>query len=125
MQIIKNDYWATQEKKVIPSQRRDYIEILAEMVYLCKEPKTKTSLMRQNNLSYRLLKKCIDHLLEQELIEFQDSKRGSRLISTKKGDSFLKKFSEIQLYIKKQNPRNANSIKLKKLNEFHYSLSKY
>jgi predicted transcriptional regulator len=85
------------------NRRRDHIQILAEMVFLCRTPKTKTYLMKQTNLSYRLLKTCMTQMLQQELVEYRQMNDGKKVVATQNGLNFLTKFIEVQNFLHKNN----------------------
>jgi predicted transcriptional regulator len=83
------------------NKRRDRLQILAEIAYLCKTPKSTTYLMKNTNLSYKVLRSCIIQMLLNELIENRSFNGRKQLITTKKGLDFCEKFIELQQSVEK------------------------
>ncbi len=77
--------------------KRDRVQIIAEMLYCCRVPQTRTSIRQHTNLSYVVLQKCIMHLLMRQWIELTGEESGQqKLIITEKGKAFLDKWLELQ-----------------------------
>jgi predicted transcriptional regulator len=71
--------------------RRGKLEILAQILMVCNEPKTKTNIMYNVNLNYFQLKRHMDCLTLQGLL----SKEQNKYLTTGKGQEFLELFSRI------------------------------
>ena len=77
--------------------KRDRIEILAEILGACRNPKTQTYIRRQTNISYTVLQSCIVYLLLRNwLLEVEVEPGQKKLEVTNKGMAFLAKWLELQ-----------------------------
>lgn len=74
--------------------KRDRIEIMAEILCLCMEPKTKTHVMYGTNLSWKMLQHYLSELQTLKLLEVH--KDSTRYIATKRGREFVEKWKELQ-----------------------------
>jgi predicted transcriptional regulator len=74
--------------------KRDKIEIIAEILGLCSEPKTKTHVMYGTNLSWKMLQHYLSELQSRGLLEIHDE--SSRYITSQRGREFLEKWREIK-----------------------------
>jgi predicted transcriptional regulator len=79
---------------VIAMGKRDRIEIIAEILGLCSEPKTKTHVMYGTNLSWKMLQHYLSELQSRELLEVHDD--STRYITSQRGREFLEKWREIK-----------------------------
>jgi predicted transcriptional regulator len=71
--------------------RRGKLDIIAEIIFFCDEPKTKTSIMYNTNLNYSQLKRHMDSLTTQGLLE----KETNKYVATEKGHEFLDLFTKL------------------------------
>lgn len=77
--------------------KRDRIEILAEILGICKNPQTQTYIRRQTNISYTVLQSCIVYLLLKKWLSEVDAQPGQKKLEiTDKGITFLGKWLELQ-----------------------------
>lgn len=74
--------------------KRDRIEIIADILGLCSEPKTKTHVMYGTNLSWKMLQHYLSELQSRELLEKQS--KSKRYVTTKRGLDFVKKWRELK-----------------------------
>lgn len=72
---------------------RNSLEITAEILSLCKEPRTKTQVMYGANLSWGLLQKYLSKLQSKKLLEVHHSR--TQYVTTRKGLRFVKKWREL------------------------------
>jgi predicted transcriptional regulator len=73
--------------------KRDRVEIVAEILELCLDPKTKTHVMYGTNLSWKMLQHYLSQLQSKKLLELQS---GKKYITTKRGQEFLIKWKELK-----------------------------
>jgi predicted transcriptional regulator len=74
--------------------KRDRVEIMAEILGLCSEPKTKTHVMYGTNLSWKMLQYYLSELQSLELLEVHNN--STRYVTTKRGVDFVEKWKELQ-----------------------------
>ncbi len=72
---------------------RNSLEIIAEILSLCKAPRTKTQVMYGANLSWGLLQKYLSKLQSNGLLKVHHSR--TEYITTPKGLKFVKKWREL------------------------------
>jgi predicted transcriptional regulator len=73
--------------------KRDRVEIMADILGLCSEPKTKTHVMYGTNLSWRMLQQYLSHMQSRGLLEtYNDSK----YVTSKRGREFLQRWKELK-----------------------------
>lgn len=74
--------------------RRISLEIMAEILILCQEPRARTRVMYLTNLSHKLLVKYLGALQNLRLLEVYGS--AQKYATTMKGLEFLEKWIELQ-----------------------------
>ncbi len=74
--------------------KRNRLEIMAEILSLCKQPQTKTKVMYGTNLSYKMLQKYLSQLQSRGLLEVHHSL--TKYMTTQKGLDFLEKWRELE-----------------------------
>jgi predicted transcriptional regulator len=74
-------------------KRRINLEIMAEILSLCKQPQTKTRVMYQTNLSWLMLQKYLSQLQSRRLLEVHHSL--TKYATTQKGLKFVEKWREL------------------------------
>ncbi len=74
-------------------RRRINLEIMAEILSLCKQPQTKTRVMYQTNLSWLMLQKYLSQLQSRRLLEVHHSL--TKYATTQKGLKFVEKWREL------------------------------
>jgi len=73
---------------------RTSLEIMAEILSLCKQPQTQTRVMYGTNLSYKMLKKYLSELKSLGFLEIYRSL--TKYVTTQKGLSFLEKWGNLE-----------------------------
>jgi predicted transcriptional regulator len=74
--------------------KRDRVEIIAEILCLCSEPKTKTHIMYGTNLSWKMLQHYLSELQSRKLLKIHG--KSKRYVTTNKGLDFVEKWEELQ-----------------------------
>jgi len=74
--------------------KRDRVEIMAEILGLCSEPRTKTHVMYGTNLSWKMLQYYLSELQSLELLEIHEE--STRYVTTNRGREFVEKWKELQ-----------------------------
>ena len=77
-------------------QYRSRIQIAADILEITKNGSRKTRIMYQGNLSFDLLQKYLDMLVNFGLLEVRGSEKS--YIATEKGQRFLEDYRELQKY---------------------------
>ena len=78
-------------------QYRNRIQIAANIIEIAKHGSRKTRIMYLGNLSFDLLQKYLDMLLDYGLIEVRNGSE-KMYVATEKGRHFLEEFYELQKY---------------------------
>ncbi|UCE44022.1 MAG: hypothetical protein JSV57_00555 [Candidatus Bathyarchaeota archaeon] len=74
-------------------RKRSSLEIIAQILSLCKEPQIKTRVMYGTNLSWRMIEKYLPLLQSTGLLEVHHSP--AKYVITPKGLEFLKRWKEL------------------------------
>jgi len=74
--------------------KRDRVEIMAEILGLCLEPRTKTHVMYGTNLSWKMLQHYLSKLQSRGLLEVYDN--STRYVTSKRGLEFVEKWKELK-----------------------------
>jgi len=74
--------------------KRDRVEIMAEILGLCSEPRNKTHVMYGTNLSWKMLQHYLSELQSRGLLEVHDN--STRYVTSKRGLDFVEKWKEIK-----------------------------
>ncbi|MCW4053014.1 MAG: winged helix-turn-helix domain-containing protein [Candidatus Bathyarchaeota archaeon] len=77
--------------------KRNSLEIMTEILVLCKKPKTKTRVMYRTNLSWRMLHKYLSQLQSRGLLEAHHSL--PQYATTQKGLKFVEKWRELTEFL--------------------------
>ena len=80
--------------------RRGRLDIAAEILCFCEQPKTKTSIMYNTNLNYTQLKRHMGVLTTQKLL----IKKTNKYCTTEKGHEFLNLFIRLNNLIDNTSP---------------------
>ncbi len=80
--------------------RRGRLDITAEILLFCEQPKTKTSIMYNTNLNYAQLKRHMETLTSQRLL----AKKTNKYIITEKGREFLDLFVRLNCLVENFDP---------------------
>lgn len=78
-------------------QYRSRIQIAADILKIAKDGSRKTRIMYQGNLSFDLLQKYLDMLVNFGLLEVRGGS-GKGFVATEKGRRFLEDYRELQKY---------------------------
>lgn len=78
-------------------QYRSRIQIAADIIEIARSGSRKTRIMYLGNLSFDLLQKYLDMLVNFGLIEVQGESE-VKYVATEKGRQFLEDFNELQKY---------------------------
>jgi predicted transcriptional regulator len=78
-------------------QYRSRIQIAADILEIAKDGSRKTKIMYLGNLSFDLLQKYLEMLVNYDLLEVQGDVDKS-YIATEKGKQFLTDYNELQKY---------------------------
>jgi predicted transcriptional regulator len=78
-------------------QYRSRIQIAADIIEIAKDGSRKTRIMYQGNLSFDLLQKYLDMLVNFGLLEIRGGAE-KNYIATEKGQRFLEDYRELQKY---------------------------
>jgi predicted transcriptional regulator len=78
-------------------QYRSRIQIAADILEIAKAGSRKTKIMYLGNLSFDLLQKYLDLLVNYELLEIQGSS-DKHYIATPKGKQFLEDYRDLRKY---------------------------
>jgi len=79
---------------VMSVPNRDHLEIMAEILSLCKQPQTKTKVMYGTNLSYKMLQRYLSELQSEGFLEVHHSL--TKYVTSQKGLNFLEKWRELE-----------------------------
>lgn len=73
---------------------RDRVEIMAEILGLCSEPRTKTHVMYGTNLSWKMLQHYLSQMQSRGLLEVHNN--STKYITTERGRDFVAKWKELK-----------------------------
>ena len=76
-------------------ERRPKVQIMAEILKLCREPQLKTHVMQQTNLSWELLEKYLHNLESQGFLQTQIQRGSVKYLTTQKGHLLLTKWNDV------------------------------
>ena len=76
------------------SVQRNHLQVLNEILHVCREPQGKIEVMREVDISFRLLHWCFKQLLKQNLVRFHHRKK--TYVITEKGLRYLQLCTEVQ-----------------------------
>lgn len=74
--------------------KRDRVEIMAEILCLCSKPQSKTRIMYGTNLSWKMLQHYLAYMQEHDLLKNKD--KTTKYIATDKGQEFVSKWNELK-----------------------------
>ncbi|MCW3995716.1 MAG: winged helix-turn-helix domain-containing protein [Candidatus Bathyarchaeota archaeon] len=79
------------------NNKRDRIQIIAEILTVCKKPRTQTYIRQRTRITYDILQRCLMQLLIRQWIRQIDEADGQRKLEiTDKGLVFLDKWLEVK-----------------------------
>ena len=79
---------------VVEMAKRDRVEIMAEILALCVEPKNKTHVMYGTNLSWKMLQQYLAHMQSRNLLEIKND--STKYVTTKRGQDFVVKWKQLK-----------------------------
>jgi len=85
--------------------KRDRVEIMAEILCLCSKPQSKTRIMYGTNLSWKMLQHYLAYMQEHELLKNKDET--TKYIATDKGQEFVSKWNELKELVEYSPAPNA------------------
>ena len=93
---------------------RDRLDIIADILNVASKTAKKTQIMYQANLSYKVLQRYLNEILEASLVKFEDDQQYYLL--TGKGQEYLDAYKEYSRVSKNMEKRlNDFSVKRKML----------
>jgi predicted transcriptional regulator len=75
-------------------ENRKSIDIIADILRICKKGNKKTRIMYLANLSWTQLKKYLEFLIDKKLLEYDSIERKYKI--TDKGSEFLRVYSDVK-----------------------------
>ena len=75
------------------TSHRPKVQIMAEILDLCRKPQSKTYVMHKVNLSWVLLQKYLPYLQSQSFLEIQQ--KSGKLVTTKEGLQFVSRWKDM------------------------------
>ena len=105
--VIELTLWLNQTE----SKRRDKLSIMAEILEISKNGTLKTQIMYKANLSFAQLNEYLRFMLKTQLLNKFNASGKNVYGSTKKGEEFLYRHSEITELIKEKG-ETKNQVKL-------------
>ncbi len=78
--------------------RRDSVDILADMLELCRKPCLKTSIMYKTNISYTLFRTYLKRLRALKMLELNPNAK--QYLITEKGLEFLRRYFALRELLK-------------------------
>lgn len=82
-------------------ERRTYLEMIADILELCKNPQAKTRIMNETGMSYKILQNHLSQLQSLQFLEVNHHIR-TTYSTTEEGLYFLRKWKELKDYLKPQ-----------------------
>ncbi len=78
-------------------RKRVSLEIMAEILELCKKPQPKTKVMHKTDVSYKTLQNYLSQLLSLEFLEVHHSR--TTYLTTERGLGFLRQWNGLKEYL--------------------------
>ena len=84
------------ERKFLQAQsfKRSHLQVIAEILDVCRQPQVKTTVLCEANISDRLFRYCLQQLLKQNMLELHG--RNKTYSTTSKGLRYLQLLHAIQ-----------------------------
>jgi len=82
--------------------KRGRLEIIYEILSICRKPTNKTSILYKCNLSYNQLQKYLSYLLSQNLLKSFKGERKQFYQVTEKGKDFLDEYEQLNTFLEKE-----------------------
>lgn len=78
---------------MVKTTHRPKVQIMAEILDLCRKPQSKTYVMHRANLSWVLLQKYLSYLQSQLFLEIQHN--SGKLVTTEEGLKFVSRWKDM------------------------------
>lgn len=78
------------------SARRSRLDILYQILILCREPQQKTRIMFECNLNHELLCKCLNFLVDSNLLKVLREDNKKYYQTTERGDKFISEYERMK-----------------------------
>jgi len=75
------------------SVQRNHLQILTEILNICREPQARTKVMHKTGLSLKRLQFCLKELMKQNMVDFHHRKR--TYVTTEKGLRHMQVWKEL------------------------------
>jgi len=90
-----NEFLPPLDTKVMNTERRSRVDIIAEILQIARHGEKKTSIMYKANLSYSRLEYYLRLLVDSQLLQKTNHSRRNLYQTTSKGDTFLSLSKEL------------------------------
>ena len=77
-------------------ERRNRLDVLYQILLLCKEPQQKTQIMFKCNLSYKLLCKYMNFLVNSNLLKILNEGDKKYYQTTEHGEEFISEYEKLK-----------------------------
>ena len=91
---ILDKRWGRSRRLLIFENRRNHLQLLTEILELCKMPQAKTSILRKINTNFKLLESYLLQLQTSYLLEIQPETR--RYFTTGEGQEFIETWIKLK-----------------------------
>jgi predicted transcriptional regulator len=84
------------ERNFLPAQtcKRSHLQVIAEILDVCRQPQVKTKVLCEANISDRLFRYCLQQLLKQNMLQLHG--RNKTYSTTSKGLRYLQLMHALQ-----------------------------
>lgn len=76
--------------------RRSRLDILYQILLLCREPQQKTWIMFKCNLNHELLHKCLNFLVSNNLLKISSENDKKYYRTTEHGEKFISEYEKLK-----------------------------
>jgi len=90
--------------------KRGRLEIIYEILSVCRKPAKKTSILYRCNLSYNQLQKYLEYLMTQDLLSSPQSEPLKFYIITDKGKEFLDEYKRLDIILEGEKNNSAGLL---------------
>ncbi len=77
------------------SKKRGHLQVMFEILEICKHPQNKTRIMQQATLSYNQLRAVLEVLEKYKLLEVKEGSR-KKYVASARGKEYAQKYNELQ-----------------------------
>lgn len=82
------------KRALIFENRRNHLQVLYDILELCKMPQAKTYILRNTNTSFKLLESYLLQLQTSDLLELQPKTK--KYLTTKEGQKFIEAWIKLK-----------------------------